>query len=172
VLVTVDDGESAEAVAATIAAAGLAVGPTEQPSVQVNLSPVRSYPLVVGVVLAVLGLAAMLGGGVGAMRRRRKESATLRAIGLSSSQMFGAVVCETAWTAAVAVVLGVPLGLLAGHRAWATFANRLSLSADLDASWAAAVAVAAGLAGLAVCVSLLPAAFAARRAVGPDLRTE
>lgn len=102
--------------------------------------------LAVAVVIAVIGVTNTLSLSV---LERRRESATLRAIGLSKSQLRGMLAVEGMLIAGVGAVLGILLGLVYG---WAGAATALSLMGEvtfpvpwLDLGVVLAVSLIAGL---------------------------
>jgi putative ABC transport system permease protein len=114
--------------------------------------------LAVAVVIALIGVANTLSLSV---IERRRESATLRAIGLSKAQLRGMLAIEGLLIAGVGAVLGIVLGLVYG---WAGSAAALGVMGDvvLAVPWqeiglVVAVAVVAGL-----VASVVPARSAAR----------
>jgi putative ABC transport system permease protein len=114
--------------------------------------------LAVAVVIAVIGVANTLSLSV---LERRRESATLRAIGLSKSQLRGMLAVEGMLIAGVGAVLGIVLGLVYG---WTGALTALSVMGDvrltvpwLDLGVVLAVALVAGL-----IASVAPARSAVR----------
>ncbi|NMR20841.1 ABC transporter permease [Cellulomonas fimi] len=114
--------------------------------------------LAVAVVIALIGVANTLSLSV---LERRRESATLRALGLSRRQLRGTLAIEGMLIAGVGGVLGATLGTLYG---WAGAATVLGVVGDvrLEVPWrdlglVVAVAVVAGL-----LASILPGRAAAR----------
>ncbi|MBO0609143.1 ABC transporter permease [Myceligenerans salitolerans] len=102
--------------------------------------------LAVAVVIAVIGVANTLSLSV---IERRRESATLRAIGLSKSQLRGMLAVEGMLIAGVGAVLGIVLGLAYG---WTGALTALSIMGEvsltvpwLDLGVVLVVAVVAGL---------------------------
>jgi ABC-type antimicrobial peptide transport system permease subunit len=72
------------------------------------------------IVFATGTLAHVLLTGV---RRRRQDLAVLKTLGFTRGQVLGVVAWESTAFAALALLIGLPLGLLAGRSAWASFAN-------------------------------------------------
>ncbi|GAB2471490.1 FtsX-like permease family protein [Promicromonospora xylanilytica] len=114
--------------------------------------------LAVAVVIALIGVTNTLSLSV---IERTKESATLRAIGLSKEQLRGMLAVEGALIAGVGAILGIVLGLVFG---WAGAATALSLMGEVryavpwtDIAMVLAIALVAGL-----LASVLPARTAAR----------
>ncbi|GAA4696792.1 putative ABC transport system permease protein [Promicromonospora umidemergens] len=114
--------------------------------------------LAVAVVIALIGVTNTLSLSV---IERTRESATLRAIGLSKKQLRGMLAVEGVLIAGVGAILGIVLGLIFG---WAGAATALSLMGDVRYAvpWTdiAVVVVIALVAGL--LASVLPARAAAR----------
>lgn len=112
----------------------------------------------IAVVIALIGVANTLSLSV---LERRRESATLRAIGLSRRQLRATLAIEGSLIAGVGAILGVLLGLVYG---WVGSAIVLKTFAEVtltvpwrDLALVLAIAVAAGL-----LASVLPARSAAR----------
>lgn len=115
--------------------------------------------LAVAVLIALVGVGNTLGLSV---IERTRESALLRALGLTGRQLRGMLAVEAAVLSAVAVVLGVAMGIGYGWAGIATlFADIADDGVPLVVPWArialvAAVAIVAGL-----LASVLPARHAA-----------
>jgi putative ABC transport system permease protein len=124
--------------------------------------------LAVAVVIALIGVANTLSLSV---IERRRESATLRAIGLSKAQLRGMLAIEGLLIAGVGAVLGVVLGLVYG---WAGSAAALGVMGDvvLAVPWReiGLVLLVAAVAGLVA--SVVPARAAVRTSPVEALATE
>jgi len=72
------------------------------------------------IVFAVGTLAHVLLTGV---RRRRRDLALLKTLGFTRSQVLGVVAWEASAFAVVALLVGLPLGVIAGRWAWGYFAD-------------------------------------------------
>src|SRR4029077_18569066 len=95
----------------------LAYEPPPVPDVS-NLANVRRLPYLLAGFLMLLGLGAAAHALLTVSRRRRKELAVLRAIGLTPGQTGASVAWQAVVVAGIAVAIGVPLGLIAGQQAW------------------------------------------------------
>jgi putative ABC transport system permease protein len=114
--------------------------------------------LAVAVVIALVGVTNTLSLSV---IERTRESATLRAIGLSTGQLRGMLAVEGILIAGVGAVVGIVLGLIFG---WAGAATVLSLMGDVQYAvpWAE-LAMCLGVALVAgLLASVMPARTAAR----------
>jgi len=128
----------------------------------VNAEQLGGQPLALAIGLAggaVLSLALTV---LGSVRRRRAELALLKALGMTRSQIRSVIAWQTTFTLAVAVAVGVPLGLLAGRWAWRSFAGTLGV---VPVTVVPALVIVLGCAVVVAAGNLLtsvPAAVAAR----------
>jgi ABC-type lipoprotein release transport system permease subunit len=134
-MVAVDFRAGADAEPATFALAEVVgdrafeVLPAEVPPELSNLRNVRTLPVVLAVVLAVLAVTALGHVLLTSARRRRRDFAVLRALGLT--RRGGRVVLNAQGTAVgvVGLIVGVPLGIAAGRRGWEWVASSVPLRA-------------------------------------------
>ncbi len=137
-----------------------------------NAAQMGGQPLTLALSLtaaAVLSLALTV---LTSVRRRRRELALLKTLGMTRRQVRAIVAWQTTLTLAVAVVVGVPLGIAVGRWAWTSFANSLGVAPVTVVS---ASGIALGFAALLVTGNLLaaiPAAVAAGTPPAAALRTE
>ena len=94
-----------------------------------NLKNVRTLPVVLAIFLAVLAVAALSHVLLTSARRRRRDFAVLRALGLT--RRGGRVVLNSQGTAIglVGLLVGVPLGIAAGRTGWDWVAESVPLEA-------------------------------------------
>jgi ABC-type antimicrobial peptide transport system permease subunit len=91
----------------------------------VDATRMGSQPLVLALAVAagaVLSLALAL---LASVRQRRRELALLKTLGLTRRQVMASVAWQASVILVVAGLAGVPLGVAAGHWAWAAFATSL-----------------------------------------------
>jgi hypothetical protein len=88
-----------------------------------NYASVRDVPLVLGTVLAVLAVATIAHVLLTGVRRRRRDLAVLKTLGLTRAQLLRLVAWQATALAAAALLAGLPLGVIAGREAWTFFAN-------------------------------------------------
>jgi putative ABC transport system permease protein len=93
----------------------------------VNAQQLGGQPLALGTGLATAAVLSLALTVLGSVRRRRSEFALLKALGMTRSQIRSVIAWQTTFTLAVAVAVGVPLGLLAGRWAWRGFAGSLGV---------------------------------------------
>lgn len=114
--------------------------------------------LAVAVVIALVGVANTLSLSV---LERRRESATLRAIGLTKSQLRGTLAIEGVIIAVVGALVGIAGGLIYGWAGAMTILGALG-SVELGVPWALIAVVAAVAIGAGLLASVIPARSATK----------
>jgi hypothetical protein len=127
-----------------------------------GLRSAQSVPLVVGVVLALLLAATLAHALLSTMRRRRGDLAILRALGCTRRQLASTVRWQTFMLTTSALVVGIPVGLLANRVVWHAFTDRFGIS---PGTVVPAGVIAAGAAAILVLGCAL-ATVAGRRVPG------
>jgi putative ABC transport system permease protein len=132
-----------------------------------NVAQLRGFPVPVGAFLAAVGVAALGHAVTVAVRRRARDVAVLRALGLTSRQAAAALAAMAVTTAAIGVAVGTPVGLSVGNLVWKAVARGVGVADDalvpvtllvLAAPAALLAAVAAGSVGIRRASRLRPAA--------------
>lgn len=93
-----------------------------------NYARVRDTPLLLGAVLALLAAGTLAHVLITAVRRRRRDLAVLKTLGLSRSQMLRVVSWEASSLTAAALLLGLPLGVVTGRWSWDLFAGSIGVA--------------------------------------------
>ncbi len=88
----------------------------------------RGLPPTVGVVLVLLMVATLTHVLMSTMRRREADLAVLRAIGSSSRNLVAILRWQALVLTASAILIGLPLGLIASRLAWARFSHSLGIA--------------------------------------------
>jgi hypothetical protein len=162
-----------KAIAAAVPdAAGYTLEPTERPIEMVEIQSVRTLPLFLGAFLALLAVGAVGHALATAVRRRSRDVAVLRALGMTQWQSRWVVVTQASVLALVGLLVGIPLGLALGRTVWRVATDQLPVQyVSPWAGWAmlAAAPVALVLANL---LATVPGHRAARMPVAQILRTE
>jgi ABC-type antimicrobial peptide transport system permease subunit len=137
-----------------------------------NLQRVDALPGLLAALLAVLAFATLTHVLITSVRRRRHVYAVLKAMGFVRAQLAGAVIWQTWLLTAVGVVLGIPIGIVAGRTVWRFVTDRIgSVQPPVVPAGTLVIAVVAtGL--LATIVAVIPAWLAARTRSASALRTE
>ena len=143
------------------------------PTSLVNFGQAVNFPLILGFVLAVFGVATLLHLLVVSVVRRRREMGLLKALGFVSAQVRATVLWQATTVALVGIVIGIPLGIVVGRAVWNAFATNLG-AVPVAAVPALAIALLAiSVFVVADALAVLPALTSARkRSVGQLLRTE
>jgi ABC-type antimicrobial peptide transport system permease subunit len=137
-----------------------------------NVQRVVSLPSALALVVALLATGTLVHSFVSTTRRRRHEFAVLKTIGFTRGQLRAAVAWQATAVAAVAVVVGFPLGLAVGRLGWRMVGNQIGLVSAPATPAFALVVVGLGAALLVNTVAALPGSEAARLRPADLLRTE
>jgi FtsX-like permease family len=138
----------------------------------VNASQTGNLPVVLASAVAVAALLALGLTLLASVRQRRRDLALLKALGLRARQVRAIIAWQTTAILALATVVGLPLGVVAGQWAWTRFAAAIGVVPEPTVPLGLLVL---GLAGLLVAANVLaaaPAIVAARIPAAATLRTE
>jgi hypothetical protein len=133
---------------------------------------VRDTPLALALVLAGLAIGTFTQVLVTSVRRRRRELAILKALGLLRPQLLGVVCWEATALAAAALLAGLPLGLLVGRLAWLLFATSAGVPGSADVPVLLVLLVVSVTWLLAMLIAAGPGRAAARISPATVLRNE
>jgi predicted lysophospholipase L1 biosynthesis ABC-type transport system permease subunit len=137
-----------------------------------NLSKVEGAPLALVGLVALLGISTLAHALATSVRRRRRDLAILKTLGFVKGQIRAAVVTQASTLALLALVLGIPTGLIVGRAAWLAFADRQGVVPEaVIGSWPVLALIPATIL-LANLVAALPGRAAARLTPATVLRTE
>ena len=131
----------------------------------------RSSPTFLAAALAAAVLASLLFALAASARRRRRDLAVLKVLGMTSRSVGRTIQVQSGVTMAVGVLLGIPLGIAGGRWAWRSYAGEIDV-VDVGRVPVLAVVLVAAAAGLLAFVVALGPAVAARRAPVAGLRPE
>jgi hypothetical protein len=136
-----------------------------------DLSGVSGLPLILAFVLTVLASCIIAHTLLTSVRRRRRDLAILKTLGFVSRQVRATVAWQATALAGVGLIVGVPLGLLAGRWAWILFAGQVAIVPAPVISPLVLLSVPAVLL-LANAIAAIPARAAGRTQPAVILRTE
>jgi predicted lysophospholipase L1 biosynthesis ABC-type transport system permease subunit len=132
------------------------------PSELANLERVRALPWALAAFLAVVALIAIVHAVVSTVRRRRRDLAVLRTLGLLDRQLAALVRWQAATFAAIGLVLGIPLGVVAGRFVWHEVATGIGVDATAATPILALLAIVVVVVLVALIVASVPAHYARR----------
>ena len=143
-----------------------------RPEEIVDSHSIVAIPAVLGASLAI-GAALALGTTlVASVRRRRRDLAVLKTLGLAGRQLGTIVAWQSSITVAIGTIIGVPLGLVLGHLLWNSFAEAIHAVPVTSIPPGYVAAIAVGAVVLANVVAAVPARIAARTPTAVLLRAE
>jgi ABC-type antimicrobial peptide transport system permease subunit len=145
---------------------------TEQrPNTVSNYASIDATPAVLAGVLALLGLGVLAQFTVASARRRRRDFAILKVLGLARWQLVSITFWQVSAVSAIALLAGAPLGAAGGRWAWQLFASQSGLTSGavtpLSLAWVVPVTL-----GAANLIALPAARAAARLRTATTLRSE
>jgi hypothetical protein len=144
----------------------------QRPAEILNYASVRAVPLVLGAVLAVLAVGTLAHVLLTSVRRRRRDLAVLKTLGLTRPQVLRLVAWQSTALAAAALLIGVPLGVVAGRQAWAFFAGMAGVAPRPDVPLSLVLLAVPVTLLLANVIAALPGWTAARLRPAAALRAE
>jgi len=142
------------------------------PADVINFGQVQNLPMILGVLFGALALLTITHLLITSVRRRRRDIAVLRAIGLSQRQVRAAVAWQSGTLMAVSLAIGIPAGLIAGRQIWLLLTHQLGVvpAVNIPATALAVLVVAA--VPVAVAIAAWPGEAAARISPALALRAE
>ncbi len=142
--------------------AGLDVLPVQRPAEIVNSSEVGRAPILFAAGL-VIGAMVSLGLALaGSVRHHRRDLTMLKTLGFTRHQLAATVAWHATTTTVIALLVGVPLGIVSGRVLWGLFARQLDVLVEPSVP-VLALAVLAFFVLLAANISAAAPARAARR---------
>lgn len=139
---------------------------------QANLGGVRWVPFALAGFLALLALGAVGHGLASTVRRRRRDLAVLRTLGMTPGQARATVAWQAVTLGVVGLVVGLPAGVAVGRVAWQLVAEQAPMLHVAPLAVAAAVFTAVGTLLVGNVVAAWPAHRAARLRPADVLRAE
>ena len=132
------------------------VGATSVPRSVLLWDQLSYAPVALAVAVLVLAAVALVNALVTSVRRRGRELAVLKAVGARRRQIRGVVAWQaTAW-ALVAVLIGLPLGVVLSASGWEAITTSLGLHSPTAVPVLFVAAVAVAIVAIANLVALLP----------------
>jgi ABC-type antimicrobial peptide transport system permease subunit len=143
-----------------------------EPPEIVDARSMRTFPAIVAGLLQAAAIVMLSTAVALSVRARRRELAVLRTLGFTGRQLRRSVRVQATATTTATVLLGLPLGILAGRVAWRAFAEELGVQPGIALpAWSVAVAVVAPLV-IALVAAAVPGRWATRIQPAAALRSE
>ena len=121
----------------------------------------RALPWALAAFLAVVALIAIVHALVSTVRRRRRDLAVLRTLGLLDRQLSALVLWQAATFAVIGLGLGIPIGLVAGRFVWHEVARGIGVDGTGTIPTVAVLLVVVVVV-VALAVAAVPAHYARR----------
>ncbi|MDT4939197.1 MAG: putative transport system permease protein, partial [Pseudonocardiales bacterium] len=153
-------------------AAGYSLHSPDTPQEVFEIEDVRWLPIILGIFLAVLAVAAVGHALATAVRRRARDVAILRALGMTQRQSRLVVVTQATLLAAIGIVIGVPLGLALGRSVWRAVAHSTPIAYVPPLSALALALIVPAALVIANLLAAWPGRRAARLQIAAILRAE
>jgi len=151
---------------------GVTVLGVERPAQIVNYRSVGSTPVVLAVGLALGAVVALGLTLVASVRRRRRDFALLKTLGFTRRQLTAAITWQAMVDAVVGIIVGMPLGVVAGRELWTLFARNINAVPDATVPVTSVVLIGVGTLVFTALVAVLPGLSAARTSTALVLRAE
>ncbi len=154
-----------------------ATGDTDQvlgvqhPAEIVNYQSTGATPVILAVGLAFGAIVALALTLIASVRRRRRELALLKTLGLTTRQLASTIAWQASVISVIAVIVGVPFGIIVGRQLWILFARSINAVPQPTVP-ASLFLVTVGALILANLVAAVPARIAARTPAALVLRAE
>jgi ABC-type lipoprotein release transport system permease subunit len=144
----------------------------QRPNDVLSYDRLQRTPLALAALLILLGAGTLVHLLVTAVRERRRDLAVLRCVGSTSRQVRSTVLVQAFTVALVAVLLGLPVGVLGGRWLWDWTASWLGVPAAPRIPALALTAVGVITIAATLLVALAPARRATRLQPAEILRSE
>jgi ABC-type antimicrobial peptide transport system permease subunit len=148
------------------------VRPAERPGDISNYARIRSTVLALAAALGLIALGLLVHVLVSSVRRRRRDFAVLKTIGFKRGQVSAVTAWQATTIAALALVIGIPLGLALGSVLWRLFADQIGVAPDVTWPLVGVVLAIPATILLANLIAAVPAWLAARTHPATVLRSE
>ena len=143
-----------------------------RPAQVVNYRTIGSTPIILAVGLAAGAIIALGLTLAASVRHRRRDLALLKTLGFTHRQLAAAVAWQATVPAVIGIIVGIPLGIVAGRQLWTLFARSINAVPDPTVPVLWVVLVAIGALVFANLDAVLPGLDAARTPAALALRAE
>jgi hypothetical protein len=147
------------------------IGLARPPADVRNLDRVKPQLRVVAPVVILFAVAALMHALITTVRVRRRDLATMRALGFTGGQVAASIGWHAAFVQAVALAVGIPIGVVAARWGWRTVESRLGVIPGSSMPWPTILLAIAG-AIVICCVATLIGRVAGTPETVDALRSE
>lgn len=144
----------------------------QRPAEIVNYRTMGATPALLGAALAAAAVSALALTLIASVRRRRRDLALLKTLGFTRRQLAAVVAWQSSVAVGIGILVGVPLGIIAGRALWNVFARELHVVPKPTVPALTIALVAASALALANIVAAIPGRQAARTPTALLLREE
>jgi putative ABC transport system permease protein len=144
----------------------------ERPANVVSLASIARVPVLLSGVLALIALGTLAHMLVSSARRRRRDLAVLKILGFTRWQVQRAVASQATTIMAIALLVGLPAGIVGGRWAWRVFAAQLGVLPEPAVPLTTIIIAIPAALALANLIAAAPGRAAARTQPATVLRTE
>lgn len=95
-----------------------------------NLSLIRQQPVLLALIAGALAIAALMHALVLSVGRGRRQIGVLKALGFTRGQVSGSVAWHATVLAVPGLIIGAPLGIVAGRLIWTTIVNNIGIVSE------------------------------------------
>jgi hypothetical protein len=139
---------------------------------QLDLERAGQAPWILAILVGVMAAGVLMHLVLTASRAFRRDLAMHRALGFVRRQLVGASMTHAVALVGIALVLAVPIGIIAGRALWLTYARGLGVAPETAISWTSLGELVMGVAALAALTALPIALRLSRMQCAPVLRAE
>ena len=143
-----------------------------QPTDLVNFGQVQNLPLLLAGLVALLAAATLAQTLVTSIRRRRRDLAILKMLGFVPGQVRWAIAWQATTFVSAALLVGLPVGVVAGRIVWTAFSNQLGTPPEPVTPLIQLLLTVPAAVLLANVVAAAPAVIAGRMKPATALRAE
>jgi len=142
------------------------------PNAVFDIQRIRSLPVLLAALLALLAVAALVHSLVSTVRSSRRDLAMLRALGFVRRQLTATTAAMALWFVALALVIGLPLGVVVGRVAWSALDRLLGAGSAPSVPVVLLLCIVPATVAVAGLAALAPSWLAGRTRPAAALRTE
>jgi FtsX-like permease family len=148
------------------------VNAAERPASVVSLASIAGLPVALSGLLALIAAGTLAHTLASSTRRRRRDLAVLKTLGFTRRQLRQAVAWQATTIAAIALLIGLPVGIAGGRWAWHYLATQLGVLPEPTIPLTTIIITIPAALVLANLIATAPGQAAARTQPATILRTE